>query len=244
MCSILRDQSLIFAFLNIGTLSHILHIETSTKNCSVSIGNSGVLVALEERNTGGYSHAEKLHVFVEKVIEKAGLKFSDLAAVCVGKGPGSYTGLRIGVSAVKGLCYALDIPMLAVESLEVLSRNVSVDTGHIIPLLDARRMEVYSAIFDANHERVRETKAEIIDSNSFFEYLEQGPVHFIGDGADKCKDLIQHPNASFIENAFPSASDMVSLAFEKYRAHDMVDVAYFEPFYLKDFVGTKSKNRN
>jgi tRNA threonylcarbamoyladenosine biosynthesis protein TsaB len=225
-------------------VSYILHVETSTKNCSVSIGKSGVLVALEELNTEGYSHAEKLHVFLKDVVEKAGISFADVSAICVGKGPGSYTGLRIGVSAVKGLCFALDIPMLAIESLEILSRKAVVTDGYILPLLDARRMEVYSAVFDKDYKRVRETQAEVIDENSFQEYLERGPVFFIGDGAEKCKDIVQHPNAHFIENAFPSAKEMVSLAFEKYTANDTVDVAYFEPFYLKDFVGTKPKKRN
>ena len=225
-------------------MSYILHVETSTKNCSVSVGKSGVLVALQELNTESYSHAEKLHVFLEEVVQKAGISFSDLAAVCVGKGPGSYTGLGIGVSAVKGLCFALGVPMLAIESLEILSRKVVANQGYILPLLDARRMEVYSAVFDKNHKRIRETQAEVIHENSFREYLEDGPVFFVGDGADKCKDVIQHSNAHYINNAFPSAKEMVRLAFEKYTANDTVDVAYFEPFYLKDFVGTKPKKRS
>ena len=224
-------------------MSYILHIETATKNCSVSISKSGKLIALKELNTGGYSHAEKLHVFMEEALSEAGLQFSDLSAVCVGKGPGSYTGLRIGVSAAKGICFALDIPLIAIESLTVLAHAVKAETGSIIPLLDARRLEVYSAVFNADHSPVRETQAEIIDTSSFGTYLEKGKVYFIGDGAEKCKAYIQHENAIFIADAYPSAKEMSSLSYERFLNEDFEDVAYFEPFYLKDFVGTKPKKR-
>lgn len=224
-------------------VSYILNFETATKNCSVSISKSGTLIALEELNTGGYSHAEKLHVFIEKVLGKAGIVFSDLAAVSVGKGPGSYTGLRIGVSAAKGICYALDIPLIAIETLTILAQQATVSEGCIVPLLDARRLEVYSAVFDKNYLQIRATEAQIIDEQSFSEYLKKGKVFFIGDGAEKCKELILHKNAVFIDNAFPSANEMVSLAFEKFEKKEFEDVAYFEPFYLKDFVGTKPKKR-
>lgn len=224
-------------------MSYILNLETSTKNCSVSIGKSGKLIALKELNDSGYSHAEKLHVFIEDVLKEANLKFSDLAGVCVGKGPGSYTGLRIGVSAAKGLCFALDIPMYAIESLQILANSISVDDGVIVPMLDARRLEVYSAIFDKNYNQIRETQAQIIDETSFQENLVQGKVYFVGDGAEKCKEIIKHENAVFIDGNFPSAMDMLELSNLKHQKSDKEDVAYFEPYYLKDFVGTKPKAR-
>ena len=224
-------------------MSYILHIETATKNCSVSIAKSGALIALKELNTGGYSHAEKLHVFIEEVLSEAGIEFSDLSAVSVGKGPGSYTGLRIGVSAAKGICFALEIPLIAIASLTILARAVKEDTGSIIPLLDARRLEVYSAVFNADHTLVRETQAEIIDTTSFESYLEKGKVFFVGDGAEKCKAYIQHENANFITDAYPSTKEMCALSYERFLHEDFEDVAYFEPFYLKDFVGTKPKKR-
>jgi tRNA threonylcarbamoyladenosine biosynthesis protein TsaB len=224
-------------------VSYILNLETSTKNCSVSIGKSGEVIALKELNDSGYSHAEKLHVFIEDVLEEANLTFADISGVCVGKGPGSYTGLRIGVSAAKGLCFALDIPLYAIESLKVLAHSISIDEGIIVPMLDARRMEVYSAIFDKDYNRIRETQAQIIDENSFLEELNKSKVYFVGDGAEKCKEMIKHENAIFIEGKFPSTNEMVALSNVKHQKSDKEDVAYFEPFYLKDFVGTKPKPR-
>lgn len=224
-------------------MSYILNFETATKNCSVSISKSGSLIALEELNTGGYSHAEKLHVFIENVLQKAGIGFSDLSAICVGKGPGSYTGLRIGVSAAKGICFALDIPLIAIETLQILAQQVSAEEGTIITMLDARRMEVYSAVFDVDYNQIRDTEAQIIDEQSFSEYLKNGKVYFVGDGAEKCKELIQHENAVFMDNVFPSATEMAVLSYQKFIEKEFEDVAYFEPFYLKDFVGTKPKKR-
>ena len=224
-------------------MSYILNLETSTKNCSVSIGRNGEIIALRELNNSGYSHAEKLHVFIEDVLQEANLKSSDLAAVCVGKGPGSYTGLRIGVSAAKGLCFALDIPLLAIESLKILATAITVEEGVVVPMLDARRLEVYSAVFSKENEQIRETQAQIIDENSFQDYLAKGKVYFLGDGAEKCKEIIQHENAIFVDGKFPSAQEMVPLSYVKQQKSDTEDVAYFEPFYLKDFVGTKPKKR-
>lgn len=165
-------------------------------------------------------------------------------AIAVGKGPGSYTGLRIGVSAAKGLCFANDIPLIAINSLEILSTSYTTDKGFIVPMIDARRMEVYSAVFDQHHAWIRETEAEIIDENSFGDLLEKGPVYFLGDGAEKCQEVITHANAVFLENAFPSAKEMTSIAYEKYQNQDFEDVAYFEPYYLKDFVVTPQKKKS
>jgi len=222
-------------------VAYILNIETSTKNCSASIAKDGQVIALKELNSGSFSHAEKLHVFMEELLAEVPLKTSDLDAVAVGKGPGSYTGLRIGVSAAKGLCYALNIPLIAVSTLLILAKKTAVQEGVIVALLDARRMEVFSAIYDKNYNQIRAVEAQIIDENSFETYLSEGKVTFIGDGAEKCKDVITHSNAVFIDNAFPSAEEMASMSFEKFKKNNTEDVAYFEPFYLKDFMDTSKK---
>jgi tRNA threonylcarbamoyladenosine biosynthesis protein TsaB len=224
-------------------MSYILNFDTATKNCSVSISKLGQVVAFEELNSEGYSHGEKLHVFIENVMEQAKIEFSDLAAVCVGKGPGSYTGLRIGVSAAKGICFALDIPLISLETLAVLASAVSVTAGVVVPMLDARRLEVFSKVYDFKGQELRDTEAQVIDASSFSEYLTQGKVTFLGDGAEKCKTLIQHKNAVFVDDCFPSAKDMATLSYDKFLANQFEDVAYFEPYYLKDFVGVKAKPR-
>ncbi len=166
----------------------------------------------------------------------------DIEAVAISKGPGSFTGLRIGVSAAKGLCFSLDVPLISVSTLASLAIAINVKEGEfIIPLLDARRMEVYSAVFDHNYEQIRKTEAEIIDKNSFEEFLRNGKVYFLGDGANKCKDIIVDKNAIFLEGYFPSANEMAKISFHEYKISNTEDVAYFEPFYLKDFLITKSK---
>lgn len=219
-------------------MSYILNIETATKNCSVAIAKDGEPVFCREMAEQGYSHAEKLHVFIEEVLKESGLQFSDLAAIAVSQGPGSYTGLRIGVSAAKGLCFALDIPLIAVDTLAVLAAQANVSDAVIIPMIDARRMEVYSAIFNANLEKIREVQAEIITEDSFVERDEN--VYFVGDCLEKCKTVLTKPNFTFLDNViYPSANDMCRLSFEKYKKNDTVDVAYFEPYYLKDFMITK-----
>src|SRR5690606_22289139 len=202
-------------------MSILLHIETSTTNCSVSISDNARVVALVEQNDAGYSHAENLHLFILKALKTAGLETSDLDAISVSKGPGSYTGLRIGVSTAKGICFALDKPLIAVDTLAVLARQLKVekaDASYIVPLIDARRMEVYSAVYDINYAPIRATEAEIIDSSSFAEYLKQAKVYFIGDGAAKCKGVIEHQNAIFQEKVhYPSANEMALIATEKYK---------------------------
>jgi len=224
-------------------LTYILNIETATKNCSVSLSRNGELIAIKELNNGNYSHAEVLHSFVNEVVSESGISLSDLSAVAVSKGPGSYTGLRIGVSAAKGLCFALDIPLISINTLASLAHGLTIKSGKIVSMLDARRMEVYSAVFEKDFIQVRETKAEIIDGDSFLEYLDKGAVYFVGDGAEKCKDVITHDNAVFAEEQFPSAQEMCSLAYDKYKKNDIEDVAYFEPFYLKDFIVIPEKKK-
>lgn len=221
----------------------ILNLETATTNCSVSIAENGAVISLKEQDTPNYSHSEQLHVFIEEVVEKASLTFDDIDAIAVSKGPGSYTGLRIGVSAAKGLCFALDVPLISVATLKSLAYQRSGDTyDFIIPLLDARRMEVYSSVFDSKFNEIQETKAEVIESDSFFKFAQKGKVLLIGNGAKKCQGLLVHPNLDFDSAAVPSAGGMASLSFEKFQRHDFEDLAYFEPFYLKDFfLQTKKK---
>jgi tRNA threonylcarbamoyladenosine biosynthesis protein TsaB len=221
-------------------LNYILNIETATKNCSVALSKEGKTILCKEIAEEGYSHAERLHVFVEEIIQEAGITFQDLNAIAVSQGPGSYTGLRIGVSAAKGLCYALDIPLIAVDTLEVIASQVKVKEGLIIPMLDARRMEVYSAIFNFKFEKQREIQAEVITENSFESITE--PVYFVGDCADKCQSVLKKPNFIFLEEIkYPSSQAMGTLSFAKFQNSNFEDVAYFEPYYLKDFMITTSK---
>lgn len=221
----------------------ILNIETATKNCSVSIGNMGELIALEELSDMGYSHAEKLHPFIQSVIDKSGLSINDFDAIAVSKGPGSYTGLRIGVSAAKGLCFANNIPLIAVETLHSLATSIDIEEGYIVPMIDARRMEVYSAVYEKDYTKRRDIKAEIINEDSFKELLINAKVHFLGDGSSKCKGVIQNNNAVFFENKLPSSKSIVPISYDMFLSNSFEDVAYFEPFYLKDFIVTPSKKK-
>lgn len=222
-------------------MAYILNIETSTTNCSVSLSNKGETLVLKEDYGNGYSHAEKLHVYIEAVLKEANITSSQLEAIAVSKGPGSYTGLRIGVSAAKGLAYALNIPLISISTLEALAHQVSADSGCIVPMLDARRLEVYSAIFDKDYNVVRAIEAQILNESAFEKELASGKVYFVGDGVEKTKILLNSPNVIFIENKLPSADQMSALSFNKYKKSDIEDVAYFEPYYLKDFVAIKSK---
>jgi len=227
----------------------ILAIETSTKVCSVALGNKqGIkdFKASYEEN----SHSKYLTVFIEELLKNNGITVDDLDAIAVSEGPGSYTGLRIGVSAAKGLAYAKDKPMIAVDTLltmvlEVLNNhNNLIDSETLlIPMIDARRMEVYHAVFDAKGNKLTQTTNLIVDQNSFSQQLDKGKVVFFGDGAAKCKDVIKHENAIFIDNINPLATNMIKPACEKLQNKDFVDVAYFEPFYLKPFVAVKSNQK-
>ncbi|HMC01778.1 MAG TPA: tRNA (adenosine(37)-N6)-threonylcarbamoyltransferase complex dimerization subunit type 1 TsaB [Flavobacteriaceae bacterium] len=218
----------------------ILSIETATTNCSVSLSNKGKTIALKEDYNTNFSHAERLHVYIDSLFKDNNIKPNQINAVAVSKGPGSYTGLRIGVSAAKGLCYALNKPLISVSTLTSLSQQIKEEKGIIIAMLDARRQEVYSAVFNSNLIQIRETQAEILDSNSFSAYLESENVYFIGTGVEKTKNVISHPNAIFIEDKLPSANEMGELSYQKFNIGDFEDVAYFEPYYLKDFVAIKS----
>lgn len=221
----------------------ILHIETSSKNCSVAISDGEELVCLCEEVSENYKQSESLHTFVEWALEGAEISLKDIEAVSLGKGPGSYTGLRIGAASAKGFCYGLKVPLIAVNSLETmiepfLGKNYDV----IIPLIDARRMEVYCAVFDGNSgEMLTETEAKILDEQSFKE-LEGKKILFVGDGAKKAQEILQISGADFNKNVYPSAKYLIKKAVEKFNRQDFEDVAYFEPFYLKDFHGVKKKS--
>lgn len=216
----------------------ILNIETATKNCSVALSKNGKTIAWKEIAEQGYSHAEKLHVFIEELIKETALSFQDLNAVAVSKGPGSYTGLRIGVSAAKGLCYALNIPLISIDTLSILAHQIQIQDGLIVPMIDARRMEVYSAIFNSKKIKIREVQAEILTQESFLNYPET--INFVGDCNEKAKTVLQQPNFLFHDDCrYPSAKEMSQLSFEKFENNDFEDVAYFEPYYLKDFMLAK-----
>jgi tRNA threonylcarbamoyladenosine biosynthesis protein TsaB len=217
---------------------YILNIETATKNCSVALAKDGETILCKEIAELGYSHAEKLHVFIKEIVDEAGIELSNLSAVAVSQGPGSYTGLRIGVSTAKGLCYALDVPLIAIDTLTSLSNQASLQDGVIIPMIDARRMEVYSAIFNSKNEMLREVKAEVLTEDSFSDFLET--VYFIGDSNEKAKSVLTKSNFVFLDEFYyPSAKEMSELSFLKFQNSDFVDVAYFEPYYLKDFMFAK-----
>jgi len=224
-------------------LIYILNIETSTTNCSVSLSENGRLIGLKEDNSLEYSHAERLHIYIDELLKIANVSKTQIAAVGISKGPGSYTGLRIGVSAAKGLCFALKIPLISVPTLEALARQVKSPEGPIVAMLDARRLEVYSAVYDVSYKETRQTKAEVITSDSYKDMLEFSTVYFIGNGVPKTQELISHPNTRFIEKKLPSASQMGTLTYDKFKDNNFEDVAYFEPYYLKDFIAIPSKKQ-
>lgn len=228
-------------------MSCILHIETSTSICSVAVSQDGAII-FENEDRKGFSHSTALGVFVDEALSFIENHAIPLDAVAVSLGPGSYTGLRIGVSMAKGLAYAQAIPLLAIPTLEVQCVPVLLyqelpENALLCPMIDARRMEVYSAIYDRALNVVRPIAADIIDENSYAEFLEKGPVYFFGDGAEKCKAALQHPNAHFIDDIRPLAKQMFPLAEKKLALEETADVAYLEPFYLKDFVTTVSKKK-
>lgn len=221
---------------------YILNIETATKNCSVSLAKNGETILCKEIAEQGYSHAEKLHVFIEEILKETKIGYADLTAIAVSKGPGSYTGLRIGVSAAKGLCYAMGIPLIAVDTLQVMAKQalsvINYDGGYIVPMIDARRMEVYSAVYDGGLNRINDVQAEILTEESYTDCPET--FYFIGDCQEKCQTVLKGNNIHFLpEIVFPSAKEMSALSYEKFLKSEFEDVAYFEPFYLKDFLIVK-----
>jgi len=233
-------------------MARILNIETSTTVCSVCISKNGEVEAFKETREEK-SHAKKLTIFIDQLLKEQNYTFDDIDAVAISKGPGSYTGLRIGVSTAKGLCYAKEIPLIAVNTLQAMAQGISqkiregkvkieeIEKTILVPMIDARRMEVYSAFFNPQGEFVREVKAEIITEDSYQDILSKQKMIFFGDGSEKITDVVQNKNAVFLKDINPSATYMVKLANEAFQNQKFEDVAYFEPFYLKDFVATVPK---
>lgn len=225
----------------------ILNIETSTEVCSVTLARNGSVICSRE-NLEGQNHAMLLSVYIKEIFEETNLDTDHLDAVAVSGGPGSYTGLRIGVSVAKGICYGSKLPLISITSLEAMADYVIQNCANIYPfetneilfcpMIDARRMEVYTSFYDRSGKLVRGIQADIIDHQSYFEYLEYNKVLFFGNGASKCREAISHPNSIFIPDIIASSSHMVPLAERDFLSGNFADVAYYEPFYLKDFVAT------
>ena len=233
----------------------ILSIETGTDICSVALANDGELMALRESDEGR-DHAKKVALFVDELLRETGVQPSDIDAIAVGKGPGSYTGLRIGVSFAKGMCYALDIPLIAIGSLDALAEVAREDfeagildieeedwaQAKLCPMVDARRMEVYAQVFDVEGKAQSDVVAEVVTEESYKELLDKQPIYFFGNGAEKCSRIISHPNAHFLTaHRDALAKSMMPLAERAWFNEQFEDIAYFEPFYLKNFIATKPK---
>jgi tRNA threonylcarbamoyladenosine biosynthesis protein TsaB len=222
-------------------MTYILHIETATKVCSVALSKDGELIALKEIAEENYSHAENITLFIEDVLKQAEISIKNINAVSVSSGPGSYTGLRIGVSTAKGLCYPLNIPLISVDSLLALNEIALLKHPNInlCPLIDARRMEVFNAIYNEKGDQLKAISADIIEADSYSEFE---PFVYFGDGADKLQDSWKDKNCTIDSTILSSAKGQVSIAYKKFLAQDFENVAYFEPFYLKDFVAGKKVN--
>ena len=235
-----------FIFAPQNYTSMILCLETATPVCSVALNSACCTLALRETE-GQNAHSEKITNFIKAVIEEAGIDYSKLDAVAVSRGPGSYTGLRIGVSTAKGICYAADLPLMAIDTLEAMAHGMKEKLGSqigpddlLIPMIDARRMEVYASVFDANLQRINDTAALVIDENSFEDLRKDHQLWLFGDGAPKLKKVFENQqNINIIDGFRPSAAFMRLLAEQALQKQQFVDVAYFEPFYLKDFIAGK-----
>ena len=228
-------------------MSRILLIETSTSLCSVALADGDRITASRE-STEPRAHAAMTAPFVKEVLDECGLRAGQLDAVCVSAGPGSYTGLRVGVSTAKGICFAAGVPLLSVGTLALLVHQARAEgwlpegCHRVIPMIDARRMEVYTAVFTPEGEQLTEVQPQVITAGSFQAERNAGPVLVIGDGAGKCRDILAGPQVSFVQ-ACPTASGMLRPALQEFEAGHFRDVAYFEPFYLKDFVATVSRKK-
>ena len=221
----------------------ILAIETSTRNCSVALFSDNIVLIEKSLISEKYSHLETLTVFIEFIMKEKNFNFSDLTAVSVSKGPGSYTGLRIGVATAKGLCYALNIPLISLGTLKSMAYSISRNNKNFdlyCPMIDARRMEVFSAFFDKDNVEYRKVQADVIDEYSYRKEIRKRVV-FFGDGANKCKKFFKNKNVNFIDNVFPCASNMLDQTMKKYLIKDFENLHYFEPFYLKDFIERRNQ---
>ena len=228
-------------------MAYIINIETATEVCSVAISD-GQKILFSREEIQGPSHATLLGAFVDEAIRFLREKEITPDALAVSCGPGSYTGLRIGIAEAKGVCYGYNIPLIAIETLKIMAKAaltspLAQEDALLCPMIDARRMEVYDAVYDIHLNEIKATAADIIDEQSFADLLTEKKVLFFGNGAAKCKTAISHPNATFLNNVYPSASNMAELANQAFIQQDFADIAYFEPFYLKDFIATIPKNK-
>lgn len=224
-------------------MSIILSIETSTPVCSTAVLKDGKVLGVRDINVEK-SHSSLLTVLIEELLNEHHLQLKNINAIALSKGPGSYTGLRIGTSTAKGLCFALDIPLIAINTLTAMAKhaiNMQKENALYCPMIDARRMEVYTALYDNTLNKVITTKPLVIDEDSFNKHLQENKIYFFGNGAEKCKGIISHPNAVFLDKITPTSKTIGELAQEKYDKADFEDVAYFEPFYLKEFMTKKPK---
>ena len=217
-------------------MSLILNIETSTTNCSVSISENEEIIASKEQNFEYYSHSEVLHVYITELFRKSDLEINDIRAVSISEGPGSYTGLRIGSATAKGICFALKIPLIAIDTMHILAKKIKSTKGYIIPNLDAGRNEIYFSVFDCNYKKIQPTNFKELKTKSFEKYLDSESVHFIGNANNKLKKFLNSDNAIFSEKELPSSLEMASLSFEKFSKNQFVDIENFEPNYLKNFI--------
>lgn len=222
--------------LNLEMNNYILHLETATKVCSVAISNNGTVISIKETVSDGYTHSESLTLFIQDVLNQAQLALADLSAVSVSAGPGSYTGLRIGLSTAKGLCFALNIPLIAIDTLTALKNVIPSGEMPVIPMLDARRMEVYAQVFDADGQTLQEIDAIVLTEDSFSDFE---PFIVLGDGAAKCKEMWGHRNITWNENVLSSAKGQATIAYEKFQKKEFENLAYFSPIYLKDANGVR-----
>ncbi len=230
----------------------ILNIETSTEICSVSIARDGKCIdiiidnPLENGESAHGQHSKILAILIKDILENNNLKATDLDAIGISEGPGSYTGLRIGVSTAKGICLGSDVPLVAVNTLHIIaemaSKTMKNEYDYIIPMIDARRMEVYCSVYNSDMSLIKETEAMIIDENSFDEYAGKR-ILFCGNGAEKCKDVLDKPENDFDGNIFPSAEYMTEISNNYFKKDKIVDLVYFEPFYLKSFIATTPKKK-
>jgi len=216
--------------------NYILHLETATKVCSVAISNNGTVISIKETVSDGYTHSESLTLFIQDVLNQAQLALADLSAVSVSAGPGSYTGLRIGLSTAKGLCFALNIPLIAIDTLTALKNVIPSGEMPVIPMLDARRMEVYAQVFDTDGQTLQEIDAIVLTEDSFSDFE---PFIVLGDGAAKCKEMWGHRNITWNENVLSSAKGQATIAYEKFQKKEFENLAYFSPIYLKDANGVR-----
>ncbi len=222
-------------------MSLILSIETSSKNCSVSLSKDGFLLDIIEENSDSFTHAESLHVFCEKIVNQSNLSFSKIDAYAFSEGPGSYTGLRIGAAAIKGFAFCFEKPVILISTMKALAYSYKEKDKLLCPLIDSRKGEVYMALYDFNIKTLIAPHSHVISKNSLFEFLNNHKISFFGTGVEKLKGVVSHDNAYFTNNVFPSSKHLIELAHLKYNQKDFADISNFEPLYLKEFIPTQQK---